>query len=472
MKSKINFLTLLLTLLCICSCSSEPKLEVKYLDKSSIEVSNIGDIEVTGIRLIIDRYFTDIESLPIGEKIVVFPKDFLKFETNEPYDKEYFNSDITVFANTKKEERSNLFTCKYTPICEDPSGLYFIGDSNYNIRFYKYSNQGKFIVTTKDGYGTDTANILSDGKFSLDKENNKLVLETYGNIIWEGIYDGISLELKRITEISNTWVTSQLSLTPYYGTPIEKNLTAEERNIDYESAVLLSISQNFSFEDAVIEYAKIYRSEDYNKYHNDEFTWHDLYPQIKQEYQNKIENLNNKFSMRFEWNLGDYNFDTESFDISFVVTDRRDNQEYVSLIDSRVYNEIENNNAVSLAYLEKNYNLMNTSLTLCIEGTSLFGPISKPIQFDIPMKKNEAQEFLNNRKNASGETDKSVFVIVYYEVPKNDPSNSWEKAINETYQAFGISNKNTLIGKFYKIEVYDSKENMNRLRKAELTQKN
>ena len=176
--------------------------------------------------------------------------------------------------------------------------------------------------------------------------------------------------------------------------------------------------------------------------------------------------------MRFEWNLGDYNFDTESFDISFVVTDRWDNQEYVSLIDSRVYNEIENNDAVSLAYLEKNYNLMNTSLTLCIEGTSLFGPISKPIQFDIPMKKNEAQEFLNNRKNASGKTDKSVFVIVYYEVPKNDPSNSWEKAMNETIQAFGISNKNTLIGKFYKIEVYDSKENMNRLRKAELTPKN
>ena len=112
MKSKVIFLTILLTLLCICSCSSEPKLEVKYLDKSSIEVSNIGDIEVTGIRLIIDRYFTDIDSLPIGEKIVVSPKDFLKFETNEPYDKEYFNSDITVFANTKKEERSNLFTCK------------------------------------------------------------------------------------------------------------------------------------------------------------------------------------------------------------------------------------------------------------------------------------------------------------------------------------------------------------------------
>ena len=54
----------------------------------------------------------------------------------------------------------------------------------------------------------------------------------------------------------------------------------------------------------------------------------------------------------------------------------------------------------------------------------------------------------------------------------NNFDRKFEGLVNETIQAFGISNKNTLIGKFYKIEVYDSKENMNRLRKAELTPKN
>lgn len=454
MRKKISLLLITLLLCFCCSCSKEPKLEVKYLDKSSIEVLNVGEIEVTGIRLIIDEYFSDIDSLPIGEKIVLFPKDFHKFKTNEVYDEAYFNSNISVFANVKEERRAAISFCPYEPICEDPSGLYFTGDSFYSIRFYKYYNQGKFTVKNSRGFKLDTDSVLSDGDFFFDKENNKLILKTYGNSIWEGYYDGISLELNRTTDLNNIWEISSLSLSPYYGTPIEENLTSEEQTIDYESAVLLSICQNFSIDDAVIEYAKIYHEAEYYKYYKDEFAWHDFYPQIKEEYLNKLENLDNKFSMRFEWNLDDYNFDTEAFNINFMTTNLRGElSDYVSLMESRVFNEVEDNTSLSLSYLEQNFNIIDTSLTLCIEG-SMWG--SKSVQFDIPMKKNEAQEFLNNRKNESGETDKSVFVIVYYEVPKEYAKLTWD---------------NSLTGKFYKIEVYDSKEDMNLLRKAELTKK-
>ena len=71
------------------------------------------------------------------------------------------------------------------------------------------------------------------------------------------------------------------------------------------------------------------------------------------------------------------------------------------------------------------------------------------------MPKAEAQKFLESRKNENGKYDKSVFVIVYYEIPKYSPNPK-------------ITYTNKVIGQFYKIMVYDSRENMKKLRSAEL----
>jgi hypothetical protein len=248
-----------------------------------------------------------------------------------------------------------------------------------------------------------------------------------------------------------------LTLYPFYGTVKEENLLPDEKTADYETLFLWGLAQNYSEDEAAEEYAKVYRWEDYKKYKNDEFVWHDLFPQIKNEYLNKIKNLNNKFSMRFDWNFGDYDFEKESFSIEFVKNKFNNpsfGEESISIEECRVYNEIEDNKSLGLAYLEEKYDDFSVSVPLQLEGGGFFSTY-RPIKFDLPMPKAEAQKFLESRKNENGKYDKSVFVIVYYEIPKYSPNPK-------------ITYTNKVIGQFYKIMVYDSRENMKKLRSAEL----
>ena len=213
----------------------------------------------------------------------------------------------------------------------------------------------------------------------------------------------------------------------------------------------------------------MYHSEEYTKYKNDEFVWHDLYSSIKKEYLDKIKNLGNKFSMRFNWHFGDYDFEKESFAIEFVeknpVTKSSKN---LSVTECRVYNEVEDNKSLGLAHLEDKYSTLNVTVPLQMQGRGIANMIvTKSIKFDIPMPKAEAQKFLESRKDASGKYDKSVFVIVYYEIPKYNPNSQLQNSIESL--AKGIINyNNTINGNFYKIMVYDSRENMKKLRSAEL----
>lgn len=346
-------------------------------------------------------------------------------------------------------------------ICEDPSGLYFENNSFFNLKFYKYSKAGKY-----ESYQVSTSrltsaegSVLSSGTFSID--NNELILTTNDKIIWRGFYDGVSLELKRITEVNNYWVPSTLTFTPRYGTAKEENLLPDEKTIDYEALFLYKLVQNYSEDEAAEEYAKVYHWEDYTKYKNDEFVWHDLFPKIKEEYLDKIKNLDNKFSMRFDWHFGDYDFENESFSIEFVEK-RPYSQSYenLSVMERRIYNEVEDNESLRLALLEDKYSDLYVQVPLQLLSKGIAGIINtKSVKFDLPMPKAEAQQFLESRKDENGNYDRSVFVIVYYEVPKYKVN-----SLNTIYNV----NTNIINGEFYKIVVYDSRENMKRLRSAEL----
>lgn len=453
-------------------CSNSPKLKVNFLSKDKIEIVNNGKKEVTSLRVDVGRFYKDIDSIAPGEKLCFTTKDFIEYQTGKPYHSKGFNSNIGVYIKTENNTYKNIVTEYYKPICEDPAGLYFESDTFFHLKFYKYSNIGKYKCYSVTGSGllsSDGGSVLSDGKYVFDKENNKLTLTTSGNIIWEGIYDGYSLELKRITEVKNMWAPSSLTLYPRYGSEKEENLLNDEKIADYESLFLLGLVQNYSENEAVIEYAKVYHSEEYTKYKNDEFVWHDLYSSIKKEYLDKIKNLGNKFSMRFNWHFGDYDFEKESFAIEFVeknpVTKSSKN---LSVTECRVYNEVEDNKSLGLAHLEDKYSTLNVTVPLQMQGRGIANMmVTKSIKFDIPMPKAEAQKFLESRKDASGKYDKSVFVIVYYEIPKYNPNSQLQNSIESLTKGI-INYNNTINGNFYKIMVYDSRENMKKLRSAEL----
>ena len=211
-------------------------------------------------------------------------------------------------------------------------------------------------------------------------------------------------------------------------------------------------------EEIIVE---IKRIEDYTKYKNDEFVWHDLFPKIKEEYLDKIKNLDNKFSLRFDWHFGDYDFENESFSIEFVEKQPySQSYENLSVMERRIYNEVEDNESLRLALLEDKYSDLYVQVPLQLLSKGIAGIINtKSVKFDLPMPKAEAQQFLESRKDENGNYDRSVFVIVYYEVPKYKVN-----SLNTIYNV----NTNIINGEFYKIVVYDSRENMKRLRSAEL----
>ena len=454
-RSILSTIIFIYSIVNLLSCSRTPNVNVSFLNKTEVEVSNNGK-ENFFLRVDNGGFYCDIESIMPGEKKILKINDFKKYETGDTCNKKSFDSNIQVSMKLNDGTYKNILIKEYVPICEDPSGLYFKGDAFFNLKFYKYSKLGKYKSYSNIGYGSE-GSVLSDGTYTFSKDNNEIILTTDANLIWKGIYDGVSLKLERMTEVKNSMAPKYLTLYPFYGTVKEENLLPDEKTADYETLFLWGLAQNYSEDEAAEEYAKVYRWEDYKKYKNDEFVWHDLFPQIKNEYLNKIKNLNNKFSMRFDWNFGDYDFEKESFSIEFVKNKFNNpsfGEESISIEECRVYNEIEDNKSLGLAYLEEKYDDFSVSVPLQLEGGGFFSSY-RPIKFDLPMPKAEAQKFLESRKNENGKYDKSVFVIVYYEIPKYSPNPK-------------ITYTNKVIGQFYKIMVYDSRENMKKLRSAEL----
>lgn len=469
MKKIIFLLTVsIFSIAFLLSCSKNPTIKVTFLNKSEIEITNNGK-ENLSLRVDIGMFYCNIESImPSGKKVLKI-NDFKHFKTGQTYNKKIFDSDIYISKKLNNGSYKNVLVKEYVPICEDPSGLYFEADVFFHLKFYKYSKVGKYKSYSVSGYGLSSSegSVLSDGTFALDKDNNEITLTTKDNIIWKGFYDGTSLKLKRMSEVKNLMAPNSLTLYPRFGTSKERNLLDDEKIADYESLFLLGLAQNYSENEAVIEYAKVYRSEEYTKYKNDEFVWHDLYPQIKSEYLNKLKNLNNKFSMRFDWHFGDYDFEKESFSIEFVKKFIK-TSENLSISECRVYNEVEDDNTLGLAHLEDKYSTLNVTVPLQMQGRGIANMrVTKSIKFDIPMPKAEAQKFLESRKDASGKYDKSVFVIVYYEIPKYNPNSQLQNSIESLSKGI-INYNNTINGNFYKIMVYDSRENMKKLRGAEL----
>lgn len=459
---KRNILSAILFMNCILfllSCSNVPNLDVKILSRSEIEVSNNGKKNLS-LRVDIGNFYCNIDSIMPSEKKLLKLNEFTNFETGESCNKKSIDLDTNIVVLMKLHDGTykNILTKKYVPICEDPSGLYFKDHEGVGLKFYKYSNVGKYKT-----YGMESLDLafgmgasLSDGTFIFNKDNNEIILTTDGNEIWKAIYDGVTLKLERTSEDDNSIAPKSLTFYPYYGSTREDNLLPDEKTVDYETLFLYELVQNYPEDEAVVEYAKVYRWEDYKNYKDDEFVWHDLFPKIKEEYLNKINNLDNKFSMRFNWYFGDYDFEKESFSIEFVRNKLNNpalGKENISVEECRVYNELEDS-SLELAHLEDKYSSLYVSVPLQLYTGGLFSTY-KPIKFDLPMPKDEAQKFLESRKNKNGKYNKSVFVIVYYEIPRYSPNPN-------------IRYSNNVMGQFYKIVVYDSRENLKKLRSAEL----
>ena len=79
---------------------------------------------------------------------------------------------------------------------------------------------------------------MSDGTYTFSKDNNEIILTTDANLIWKGIYDGVSLKLERMTEVKNSMAPKYLTLYPFYGTVKEENLLPDEKTAEYETLFL------------------------------------------------------------------------------------------------------------------------------------------------------------------------------------------------------------------------------------------
>lgn len=462
--NKINiFLLSLLSFILFSACGNKETVSVNIIDNKQIEITNLRKKDVSNleVRTLYPSganskfYSYDIEKLSGGQKLVIEKKDL---KTHEGLS---FPEDVKLKSLTFSTDKKGIIQLwNYTPILKDPTGYLFATNDadNFSIQFYKYSNQGTFKVR---GLNSDW---LKDGKFHLTEDGSVILECAYTdvfdfsskpiNLEWKGTFEDDEFNLKltsaRPQGMSYLFSTNYtLYLEKSLDTNV-KNPQSDEKFSDYESSILFALAQNFKSDEAITEYEKIFYNDDYQKSKNDEFAIHALQEKCNTEFKNKLANLNNEYSVRFMWNLGDYDFNKESFKISFY-TDQSINPIAVPI--PFIFNDVESNSSLNLAYLESKYPSITQSVII---GTKGFAGFYRAIEANILMSKDKAQEFLNARKSVDGKTDKSVLCIAYYRVPKTSQKDA-------LYDSFLGRAKNSVSGNLYKLEIYDNENDMNKL---------
>lgn len=208
-----------------------------------------------------------------------------------------------------------------------------------------------------------------------------------------------------------------------------QNLTL---NADSGFFIYVKGSQTKFSEDDYLTYAKGFENAVYDKYHNDEFEWHDQFQILKQNCDKKIvdADLTSTYTVVTSVDFGDYDFTNSGFPVT---------------IGEGTF-----------------FPLGRTSSWYYSRGDSIFGK-SVALNLDkfheynfIAFSKDEAKTFLQGRKNRYGEIDRSVTLQITYKIA------SYDSAEYKAFAGLALSNNYLpIVGIIENIEVYDAKDQRN-----------
>ena len=119
-RSILSTIIFIYSIVNLLSCSRTPNVNVSFLNKTEIEVSNNGK-ENFFLRVDNGGFYCDIESIMPGEKKILKINDFKKYETGDTCNKKSFDSNIQVSMKLNDGTYKNILIKEYVPICEDPS---------------------------------------------------------------------------------------------------------------------------------------------------------------------------------------------------------------------------------------------------------------------------------------------------------------------------------------------------------------
>ena len=457
MKKRSGLILLLISaIFLLASCGAKLNVSVNVVNNENIEISNVGKKDATNIEVILysdtdmsaRAYKKVIEKISANETVTISAQELLNKKGASYPTGEKIKS--INFYDAKSADKL-LCSWKYTPVYSNPAG-YTFSDTTVRIQFYKYFNDGKtfkvsYRTASGSWYDSDSGHYLYDGTYSM--ENGTIIMKC-GDTIWEGLLEDDDLTLKlngKYPENATAGIMllDNSKLKREKGLDINvKNLQENEKFSNYEDTLLLMIVQNFNGEELINNYADIYHHDEYTKSKDDEFIWHDLKAQYKKELNEKIANVKKDLTVRVKWTLGDYDFAKENFKVDFS-----DGLKSTKAMLPFAYNEFEGSD-LNLQILEKKYRFLTQSVTITVP--SRWGP--KPLTFYLPMEKSKAQEFLNNRKDENGKTDKSVLCVIHYKAQDYYHEDLFESLNGRSYD---------ILGTFYKIDVYDNEDDMNLL---------
>ena len=335
-------------------------------------------------------------------------------------------------GDEKKETAKGASNSKTTL---NPAGYSFHDVSDIRIHF---NLNGTVEAKTKNAcfaiFNKDT--LMSwprPGKYRIEK--NKIIMEC-GELVWEGFLENNELKLKCKTDLSKI-PTSMLCVglrdmvMDRSDVTKIKEMLPEEKYSDFESSLLLLLSQEQYIDNVANAYGKIYHNDEYEKVRNDEFEWRDKSKVYIEELKTKLDSIDTEYAMRFYWNLGDYDFDNACFNLDF------DNGGEAAKISKKyVFSDIKDRTDLNLDYIESELDYISHSVSLDYYSESWGGfPIRETIKVPLKMDNETAKEFLARRKSENGKTDKTILCVVYYTIYKGLPTeNSNDKIKSGDYK--------------------------------------
>lgn len=340
----------------------------------------------------------------------------------------------------------------------NPAGYTFYDVSDIRIHF---NLDGTVVAKTQNAcfaiFNKDT--LMSwprPGKYRIEK--NKIIMEC-GDLVWEGFLENNELKLKCKTDLSTIQKSMlcvglrDMVMERSDVTKIKEMLPAEKYS-DFESSLLLLLSQESYIDNIADAYGKIYHNDEYEKVRNDEFEWRDKSKEYIEEFKTKLDSIDDEYAMRFYWNLGDYDFDNACFNLDF--TSSRDSRVAETISTKYVFSDIKDRTDLNLDYIESELDYINHSVDINYYSGSWGGyPLFETIKFPLKMDNDTAKEFLARRKSEDGKTDKKVLCVVYYTVGKELPT----KNSNGKTKPGDFIHSASVTGTLTKLELFDTYNN-------------
>ena len=214
-------------------------------------------------------------------------------------------------------------------------------------------------------------------------------------------------------------------------------------NADAGFFIYLNGSKTKITEDDYLIYAKGFEEENYNKYRNDEFEWHEQFQIMKKNFDKKIQeaDLSSTYTIVTSVDFGDYDFTNEGFPVS---------------ISADTFFPLGKNSS---------YWVRSNSGTVFSKQTALKLNDFHKYNF-FKYAKNDAKTFLQTRKNSYGNVDRSVTLMISYKVA------SYDSAEYKNFEKIALSNDYLpVVGNIENIEVYDASNQRNIKKIGTLIQK-